>query len=279
MYALNFRKPTTMQRHREALERPRARHVRDDLEMPLAIDPALDPVLDTVDQGAVLEEPTVQAVTPVDPQVKKYRATITRTVTQTAIVEYEALETQASYSVAEDLAAQVPAESWTTDPSNSWCYIDKLEDLGPAGAADPAIETADDDTLETDPQDPSADNPDDEAPLQAGRRRRRFRGQRAMPEDLISQAQDILDQASSAYATLGTEGTDPQTVVDSLQQSLDQLQALQMNAEGDTSGSEADLDAQVSAVQFINDAAQQIAQMLEEAQADVFAAESEPAAA
>jgi len=272
MYALNLRRPTTMERHRAHFES--TRQVRDEIEMPLALDPVLDPVY----QEPAAEAPVVQAVTPVDPQVKKYRATITRTVTQSAIVEYEALETQGQYSVAEDLAAQVPAESWTTDAENSWCYIDKLEDLGPASAATSEIDTANDDTLETDPV---ADEDDEQdAPLTAGRNRRgrRAHAVRAMPDELIAQAQDILDQASAAASSLGTESSDPQAIVDTLSQLLQQVQDLQANAEGDTAGSDADIDAQVSAVQFLNDVAQQISQMIEEAQADVFAAEDEAAA-
>jgi len=271
MYALNLRNPMTAAR-----TAVRARDVRDDVELPSTVGPDIgfvdEPTLDA-------DAPVVQSVTPVDPQMKKFRATVCRTVTQSAIVEYEALETQGQHSVAEDLAAQVPDESWTTDPSNSWCYIDRLEDLGPTGAADPAIETADDDTLETDPADPAAQNIDDEdAPFQAGRtRHRRARDQRAEPETVIAQAQDILDQASAAYSSLGTEGADPQSIVDTLQQLLQQIQGLQDNAEGDMSGSEADIDSQVSAVQFVNDAAQQIEEMMEEAQADVISDESEAA--
>ncbi|ADJ24775.1 hypothetical protein Hden_2980 [Hyphomicrobium denitrificans ATCC 51888] len=275
MYALKLPSVKSPVRQAEPV-RGRARHIRDDLELPDAIDPAIG----FEDEPApATEEPVVQAVTPVDPQVKKYRATITRTVTQSAIVEYEALETQGQYSVAEDLAAQVPAESWTTDAENSWCYIDKLEDLGPASAATSEIDTADDDTLETDP---AADEDDEQdALLTAGRNRRgrRARAVRAMPDELIAQAQDILDQASAAASTLGTESSDPQAIVDTLSQLLQQVQDLQANADGDASGADADIEAQVSAVQFLNDVAQQISQMIEEAQADVFAAEDEAAAA
>lgn len=255
-------------------DRGRARHARDDFDLP-----PVDPSIGFVDAATpIADSPVVQAVTPVDPQIKKFRATVCRTVTQSAIVEYEALETQGQYSVAEDLAAQVPDEAWTTDPANSWCYIDKVEDLGPAGAVEsPGIETADDDTLETDP---ALEDEEDVAPLTAGRRRgvRGMRGQRAMPDEIIAQAQDILDQAGAAAADLGTEGADPQAIVDTLSQLLQQVQDLQANTEGDTSGSDADIDSQVAAVQFLNDTAQQISQMIEEAQADVFAAESESAA-
>lgn len=268
MYNLNLSKPKFS----------RGVQLRDDAVMP----PMDDPMAAPLDEPEVTAEtPTVQAVTAVQPQMKKFRATICRTVTQSAIVEFEALETQAQYSMSEDLAEQVPAEAWTTDPANSWCYIDKLEDLGAASAAlDP---TAPDQILEDDtlsPGDGATDDPNDELlPPAAASRRRRAPSRRMEPDELIAQAQAILDEADTARNSLGMPDTVPADVVAILQECQGQIQDLQYNASGDMSGVDADIDAQTAASQFVAEVASQIDEMLQEAQADADAAASQAAAA
>lgn len=270
MYSLNLSRPTPGR-----LQPAKSvRRIRDGEEF---IDP-VDPLLgDLGDDVVAVDEPTVSAVTPVDPQVKKFRATVVRTVTQTAIVEFEALETQAQMSMAEDLAAQVPSDSWTTDPSNSWCYLDKIEDMGPAtGAPETDVgpeELAEDDTLSDD------DEQDDEemAPATAGRSRRRRRSlaRRSTPDEFIAQGQTILDAANAARNSLGGSGVEPWNVVATLEECQMQIQDLQSSIGASGSGDEIDIGAEANATQFLNDAAYEISEMLAEARADAAAAESE----
>jgi len=105
----------------------RARILRDDFAEPLASPPdAADPALAGV----------VSAVEPVEPVTKRYRATVTRTVTQTALVEFDAPETADLYTMAEALLAQIPADAWVESPAESWGYIDRIEAV--ESVADPA---------------------------------------------------------------------------------------------------------------------------------------------
>jgi hypothetical protein len=270
MYALNLSKPKSARG-----VPPSARARRDDVMPPLA-DPDMAPLDDT---PAAPGEPTVQAVTAVQPQMKKFRATICRTVTQSAIVEYEALETQGQYSVAEDLAAQVPADAWTTDPANSWCYIDKLDDLGPASAAiEPAApeQAADDDTM-TDPNadDPTTDPDDETLPLAtAGRGNRRHAKQKRMTvDDITSTVNQILDQAQQVWNASGGDAdtSDAQDAVEQLQELAEQLEALQNEPVDDAQDGD-------DVAGFLADAADQINGLIEDAQNAAADAELDPAA-
>jgi len=77
-------------------------------------------------------EPYVGEVTVSSPQLRRFRATLVRNVCQTAIVEFPAMEGENAGALAEEVAEQVPAESWTTRDGGSYFYFDKIEDAGPA---------------------------------------------------------------------------------------------------------------------------------------------------
>ena len=98
----------------------------------------LDPAL--VSSPEVAEPALAVAdVVTVEPVEKTYRAVVTRTVTQTALVEFVALEGTDTMTMAQGLLETVPPESWVTQPSESWGYIDSIEEVGAAAdvAADP----------------------------------------------------------------------------------------------------------------------------------------------
>jgi hypothetical protein len=103
---------------------------RDDIAL-------VDPMTTTAVPEAVVET-VVSDVVPVDPLPKTYRATVTRTVTQTAVVEFTAPEGTDSYTMAQGLLESIPAEHWVTQPADSWGYIDHIEEVGPAAAGDVA---------------------------------------------------------------------------------------------------------------------------------------------
>lgn len=94
---------------------------REDLVAdPLAVPPA---AIDSALAGVVEE------VVVVDPVAKRYRAVITRTVTQSAVVEFTALEGENTQTLAEALLPTIAPELWTTDPVNTWGYIDRIEEV------------------------------------------------------------------------------------------------------------------------------------------------------
>lgn len=101
---------------------------RDDIAL-------VDPMTTTAVPEAVVET-VVSDVVPVDPVPKTYRATVTRTVTQTAVVEFTAPEGTDSYTMAQGLLESIPAEHWVTQPADSWGYIDHIEEVGPAEAVE-----------------------------------------------------------------------------------------------------------------------------------------------
>lgn len=60
------------------------------------------------------------------PGVKRYRAIITRSIQQTAFVEFDASEASDRWLLAKDLAVQIPADAWSEGtPSDPW--IQELE--------------------------------------------------------------------------------------------------------------------------------------------------------
>lgn len=92
----------------------------------------------------------VEAVTPVDPVKKRWRATVKRTRNESATVEFDAFENEDQWVLAQSLLAQIPDTAWsleavTVDPmtGQSYGYIDRIEEVGEAVAAemtDPALE-------------------------------------------------------------------------------------------------------------------------------------------
>lgn len=98
----------------------------------------LDPAL--VSSPEVAEPALAVAdVVTVEPVEKTYRAVVTRTVTQTALVEFVALEGTDTMTMAQGLLETIPPESWVTQPAESWGYIDTIEEVGAAAdvGADP----------------------------------------------------------------------------------------------------------------------------------------------
>ena len=91
-------------------------------------DAGLAPLVD-IDTEPVLEETVVSDVVAVAPEPRRYRATISRTVTQTAVVEFTADEGADTHAMAQDLLDSVAPEAWTTQPAESWGYIDKIEEI------------------------------------------------------------------------------------------------------------------------------------------------------
>jgi hypothetical protein len=114
-------------RARGALARRFSR--RDDVAL---VDPALALPLDAVAEDPTLAVADVVAVEPVE---KVYRATVSRTVTQTAVVEFAALEGTDTNTLAQGLLETIPPEAWATQPADSWGYIDKIEEVATVDAA------------------------------------------------------------------------------------------------------------------------------------------------
>lgn len=144
------------------------RHRRDEfapVDPLLAVDPALDPSLDP----AIAE--IVSTVEVVDPMTKRYRATITRTITESAVVEFDALETEDLNAVANALVQALPPDAWVDNAAADYGWIDRIEEVSVA-AVDPALETLDSEEVPLDDE--------EEAPVTLGRgRRRRGAGRRA----------------------------------------------------------------------------------------------------
>lgn len=99
------------------------------------------------------DEASVGSVAVVAPRLRRYRAVVVRSVSEQAVVEFDALETDPQHELAEAVAAKVPAGSWVRREGSGcgqYAYLDKVEDIGPvlapAAVADPA-EAGDD--LET----------------------------------------------------------------------------------------------------------------------------------
>lgn len=108
----------------------------------------LDPAL--VSSPEVAEPALAVAdVVTVEPVEKTYRAVVTRTVTQTALVEFVALEGTDTMTMAQGLLETIPPESWVTQPAESWGYIDTIEEVGAVAdvGADPADPLAAPDAL------------------------------------------------------------------------------------------------------------------------------------
>lgn len=150
----------------------RRRHVRDDLATPLAIDPALIPAEEALPEAVTEVVSNVEAVAP---QTKRYRATVTRTITESCVVEFDALETENLWQIAEALVPQVPADAWIDNPTESYGYIDRIEEVEPAAASEPGVgETLNDDL-------PLDDEDEITAPETAGRKARARLGRRHAP--------------------------------------------------------------------------------------------------
>lgn len=58
-------------------------------------------------------EASVQVTAAGQPQEVTYRATVRRTLTQTAVVEFRATEGLAQWEAGQHLAAQIPEDAWT----------------------------------------------------------------------------------------------------------------------------------------------------------------------
>lgn len=164
---------------------------------------AMDPAAALVPAPAPAADATVSAVTTVAPQMKRFRATATRTVTQTALVEFDALEGQDPYMLAEDVCAAVAPEQWTTSESDSWCSLSNLQDIGAAGTADPAAAA-----------DPAAPSP----ALAASRRRLAGRGlsRRMSAEEATAAVDEIAAQAAALVEVVAETVDDAQAQVDGL---------------------------------------------------------------
>lgn len=102
---------------------------RDDMLAPVMADPLATMPADTV----------VADVVAVEPIMKTFRATVTRTITQTAVVEFTAAEGTDQHSMAQSLLETIPPESWVDQPADSWGYIDRIEEVV---AADPLADPA-----------------------------------------------------------------------------------------------------------------------------------------
>lgn len=64
----------------------------------------------------------VQAVTP---QMRRFRAVVTRHIRQTAVVEFDAMEGQDQYAIGEQVVGMIPETAWMTeDPSSG--YVSNL---------------------------------------------------------------------------------------------------------------------------------------------------------
>lgn len=107
----------------------RSRVLREDI----AVDPMLAPMSDPMTDPLAGVDPAmsdiVTDVAAVDPTTRRFRATVTRTVTQTALVEFDAPETADLYVMAEALLPQIPVEAWVDSPADSWGFIDRIEPI------------------------------------------------------------------------------------------------------------------------------------------------------
>lgn len=112
------------------------RHRRDDMGLApaVALDPALDPSIDPA-TAEILS--TVEVVAPT---TKRYRATVTRTITESAVVEFDALETDDLNGLANALVQTLPPEAWVDNAASDYGWIDRIDEVSPA-AVDPALET------------------------------------------------------------------------------------------------------------------------------------------
>ena len=102
-----------------------------------------DPLLSVADAEPLPEEPVVTDVVVVEPVEKVYKATVTRTVTQTAVVEFTAMEGTDTMTMAQELLETIPPESWVTQPTDSWGYIDQIEEVAEAAAVDDVLDDID----------------------------------------------------------------------------------------------------------------------------------------
>lgn len=109
------------------------RNRRDDL---VAAGPAAMP------PGAMVSG--VEAVEPVPPVVKRWRATLKRARNESATVEFDAPENFDSYAITNELAAQIPEEAWALDPVTPdpytgvpYVYVDRVDEViaDPSAAA------------------------------------------------------------------------------------------------------------------------------------------------
>jgi hypothetical protein len=133
--------------------------------------------------------------------MRRFKATATRTVTQTALVEFDALEGQDPYMLAEDVCAAVAPEQWSTSESDSWCSLSNVQDIGAAGAAaDPAA------------ADPAA------ATLSSSRRRFGARGlaRRMSAEEATAVVEEIAAQAEALVEVVAETVEDQQAQVEGL---------------------------------------------------------------
>lgn len=123
MYALAIGKPPAVK------SRPLVRRA-DEMPMPA-------PAVST--PAAEMAEPSVSVTVDVMPaSTMRHRAVVVRTVTQYAIVEYDATEGADPYAQAEAIAAAVPDDAWTMR-GEPWAYIESSEPVdAPAAMADTA---------------------------------------------------------------------------------------------------------------------------------------------
>lgn len=70
-------------------------------------------------------------VTVVEPQVRRYRAVLTRTISLKTVIEFDAPETADRYALADELAAQVPLDAYeTVEEGHAW--VDNIEAIDAA---------------------------------------------------------------------------------------------------------------------------------------------------
>lgn len=79
-------------------------------------------------------------VTAVPAAMRRFRAVVTRSITQTAVVEFDGPEGANTWDLAEEIVGQVPDDAWTSaDPSGGW--LDRIEIIGDAADAGAETET------------------------------------------------------------------------------------------------------------------------------------------
>lgn len=199
----------------------RSRILREDIAVdPMLAQPAADPAVDPAIAGIVT------AVEAVEAQTKRYRATVTRTVTETALVEFDAPETADLYVMAEALLPQIPADAWVESSADSWGYIDRIEpvDVAPASEAPVEQTLSDDMTPVEDEEDPLAP-PAAASRHRIGRRRARMTGvalagcrmaRRTTGDEAIASATDILARADAVVAMLPATMDEAATQIEQL---------------------------------------------------------------
>lgn len=89
--------------------------------------------------SSLLAAREAQNVAVVAPTSRRYRATISRSIRETAVVEFDASETDDRWALAESLMDSIPDEAWVRQRSGD-VYIDTMEDV--AASSETALRAA-----------------------------------------------------------------------------------------------------------------------------------------